>query len=148
MLLLGWVSSIVVVVKDWRGKLVCAHSKKANTHISLQVEAEATIILALNITTKFNASHFAIESDSKICIDSIRALVNQVPWRLLSFVLVGYIFVDLGSISFSWDYHEVNLVAHELAKWSCSHFYFGSFGLGHCPHCVEDVFVKEVDPFV
>ena len=42
----------------------------------------------------------------------------------------------------------MNLVAHELAKWSCSHFFFGSFGLGHCPHCVEDVFVKEVDPFV
>lgn len=32
----------------WRGKLVCAHSKKVNTHISLQVEAEA-IILALNL---------------------------------------------------------------------------------------------------
>ena len=66
MLLLGGVSSIVVVVKDWRGKLVCAHSKNVNTHISLQFKAEAAIILPPNITTKLNASHFAIESDSKI----------------------------------------------------------------------------------
>ena len=39
--------------------------------------------MALNITTKLNASHFVVESDSKICIDSIRAPINQVIWGIL-----------------------------------------------------------------
>ena len=100
-------SSIAVVVRDWRGKLVFAHSKKVNTNVTLQAEADA-IILALNIATKLNASHFVIESDSKICIDSIRAPGDQVPWRLLSFVsAVNSIFVELGSVSCSWVYREV-----------------------------------------
>ena len=137
-----------MVVRDWRGKLVFAHSKKENTIVTLQAEADA-IILALNIATKLNASHFVIESDSKICIDSIRAPGDQVPWRLLSFVsAVNSIFIELGSISFSRVYHEENLAAHELAKWSCSFFCFGSFGLGHLPPSVVDVIVKEADPFV
>ena len=96
-----------MVVRDWRGKLVFAHSKKENTIVTLQAEADA-IILALNIATKLNASHFVIESDSKICIDSIRAPGDQVPWRLLSFVsAVNSIFVELGSVSCSWVYREV-----------------------------------------
>ena len=117
-------SSITVVVRDWREKLVFSpHSEKVNTNVPPQADIEA-IILALNIATKLNASHFVIESD-EICIDSIRDPGDQVLWRLLSFVsAVNSIFIELGSISFSRVYHEENLAVHELAKWSCSHFYF------------------------
>ena len=111
-----------MVLEIGEKKLVFAHSKKINTNVLLQAKIEA-IILALNITTKLNASHFVIESDSMICIDSIRDPGDQVLWRLLSFVsAVNSIFIKLVSISFSWVYREENLVAHELAKWSCSHF--------------------------
>ena len=56
--------------------------------------------------------------------------------------------VKLVSISFSWAYCEENLAAHELTKWSCSHFFFFLFGLGHCPPSVVDVIVKEFGLFV
>ena len=109
-------------VRDWREKIGFYPLKEINTNVLLQAKIEA-IILALNITTKLNASHFVIESDSMICIDSIRDPGDQVLWRLLSFVsAVNSIFIKLVSISFSWVYREENLVAHELAKWSCSHF--------------------------
>ncbi len=36
-------SSIAVVARDWRGKVVLALSKKVNTTIPLQVEAEAIL---------------------------------------------------------------------------------------------------------
>ena len=59
-------------------------------------------ILPHHIATKLHAFHFVIESDSKICIDSIRAPIYQVPWRLLNFVLaVNFAFVDLDSLSLS-----------------------------------------------
>ena len=105
--------------------------------------------MAVNIATKLNASHFVIESDSKICIDSIKAHVHQVSWRLLSFVLtINSISVTLGSVSFIWVYCEANLVAHELAKWSRSHSYFRSFGHDHClPSVVDSYDFKGGLPF-
>ena len=143
-----WVSLLLLWLleigeKNW----FFPHSEKVNTNVPLQVDIEA-IILALNIATKLNASHFVKESDSEICIDSIRDPGDQVPWRLLSFVsAVNSIFIELGSISFSRVYHEENLAAHELAKWSRSHFYFWSYDLGHCPPSVVDVIVKEAGLF-
>ena len=95
--------------------------------------------LALNITTKLNAPHFVVESDSKICIESIRAPIDQVPWGLLSFVsAINSISIDLGYVSFSWAYVRRILAAHELAEWSRSHW----------PPSVVDVIVKEADSFV
>ena len=86
---------------------------------------------------------------SKICIDSIRALVDQVLWRLLSFILpMNSIFVDRGLIFFSWVHRETNLTTHELAKWSCSYFYFDIFGLDHYPPSIVDVIVKETGLFM
>ena len=53
---------------------------------------------------------------------------------------VSSTYVDLGSVSFSWVYREMNSAAHELAKWSQS-ILFGS-------STVKGVIVKEADPFV
>ena len=55
--------------------------------------------------------------------------------------------VDLGYVSFCWVYREANLATHELAKWSCIHSHFGSFGPGHWPPSVVNANVKEADPF-
>ena len=45
-------SCIAIVVRDWRGKLVFAISKKVNTNILVQVEAKA-ILLAVHIALNF-----------------------------------------------------------------------------------------------
>ena len=55
--------------------------------------------------------------------------------------VVSSTYVDLGSVSFSWVYLEMNSAAHELAKWSHSQFCFGS-------STVKGVIVKAADPFV
>ena len=54
---------------------------------------------------------------------------------------VSSTYVDLGSVSFSWVYREMNSAAHELAKWSQSILF------GNSP-TVKGVIVKEADPFV
>lgn len=98
-----------MVARDWRGKLVFSYSKRVNTNIPVQAEAEA-ILWALHLAKKADA------------------------WRLSNFIEnVQVLCVDFGSVSFKWVYLEANKTAQELAKWSESHGYFGSFGVGLCP---------------
>lgn len=127
-----------MVARDWRGKLVFAYSKRVDTNIPVQAEAKA-IFWALHLAKKVDASHFVIESDSKICTDAISTGGDHVPWRLSNFIENAQVIcVDFGSVSFKWVYLEANKAAHELAKWSESHGYFGSFGVGLCPpHVVQ-----------
>ena len=65
-------SCIAVVARDWRGMLVFAISKKVNTNIPVQAEANA-ILLAAHIVLNFSCCNCIIESDCNVCIDAIRA---------------------------------------------------------------------------
>ena len=58
-------SCIAVVARDWRGMLVFAISKKANTNIPVQVEANA-ILLAAHIALNFCFCNYIKESDCKV----------------------------------------------------------------------------------
>ena len=78
-------SCIAVVTRDWRGMLVSAISKKVNTNIPVQAEANA-ILLAAHIVLNFSCCNCIIESDCKVCIDAIRAGGKEIPWRLVNFV--------------------------------------------------------------
>jgi hypothetical protein len=60
-------SSIAVVARDWRGNLVFAFSKKVNTIIPLQAEAEA-IVWAGHLAISYGFSVVIIESDCKKCV--------------------------------------------------------------------------------
>lgn len=53
----------------------------------------------------------------------------NATFKLLNVYRYKYIFVDLGSVSFSWVYREANLAAYELARWFCSHSHFCGFVL-------------------
>ena len=49
-----------MVARDWRGTLVFPYSKRVNTNIPVQAEAEA-VFWALHLAKKVDASHFVIE---------------------------------------------------------------------------------------
>ena len=74
----GDLASCIVVARDWRGMLVFAISKKVNTNILVQVEANV-ILLAAHIALNFSFCNCIIESDCKVCIDAIRASGKLIP---------------------------------------------------------------------
>ena len=59
-------SSIAPITRDWRGRLVFACSKRVNTILLLQVEAEA-IKWALTLAANLEFKAIIIESDSQVC---------------------------------------------------------------------------------
>ena len=59
-------SVIAVVARDWRGELVLAYSKKVNTTLPLQAEAEA-LKWVLSIAPYLDFEAMCVESDSQIC---------------------------------------------------------------------------------
>ena len=63
-------SSIAVVARNWSGDVVFACSKRVNTTLPLQAEAEA-IIWALSLAANLGFVSISIESDSKTCIDAL-----------------------------------------------------------------------------
>jgi ribonuclease HI len=58
--------------------MVFALSKKVNTNVLVQAEAEA-ILWALYIASSIGHFHFVIESDSKLCIDAIIGRGSNIP---------------------------------------------------------------------
>ena len=136
-------SCIAIVARDWRGKLVFAISKKVNTNIPAQAEANA-ILLAIHIAINFSFCSCVIESDRKVCIDAIKGGGNLIPWRLLNFVdSVKNVITDYSHVSFNWVHREANQVAHVLANWSLNQYLFGSFDLGFGPPSFVNVILAE-----
>ena len=132
-------SSIAAVDRDWRGEMVFAYSKRVNTTLPLQAEAEA-IIWALNL----DVDSISIESDSKSCIDALRCPNQDVPWRIKTICSdVLALKLNFTNCRFSWVAREANVVAHVLAKWSLSNNYFGSFDVGLGPPCFVSVIRAE-----
>ena len=136
-------SCIAVVARDWRGMLVFAISKKVNTNIPIQAEANA-ILLAAHIVLNFSFCNCIIESDCKVCIDAIRADGKESPWRLVNFVdSVKNVIRDFDNVYFNWVHREANLAAHVLANWSLSQSFFGSFDMGFGHPSFVDVILDE-----
>lgn len=85
---------------------------------------------ALHLVSRFDAPHFVIESDSKVCIDALKALTSNVPGRLLNFVkVVNFTVSSFGSVSFSWVNRDANFAAHDLAS--------------HCPSSFARIILDE-----
>ena len=78
-------SSIAVVAIDWKGKVVLALSKKVNTTIPLQAEAEA-IFWATSIAADQRLNRVCFESDSKTCMDCLSSPKLDSHWCISSFM--------------------------------------------------------------
>ena len=76
-------STVAVVARDWRGKLVFARSQKVNTTFPLQAEAEAEAVK----WAKLEVEGIYIETDSKICCDALINPSQASPWRIRSIVM-------------------------------------------------------------
>ncbi|XP_030963966.1 uncharacterized protein LOC115985138 [Quercus lobata] len=136
-------SSIAAIARDWRGGVVFACSKRVNTTLPLQAEAEA-IIWALNLAANLDTDSIFIESDSKTCIDALKCPNQEAPWRIKTICNdVLALKSNFSNCSFSWVAREANVAAHVLAKWSLSNNYFGSFDVGLGPPCFVSVIRAE-----
>ena len=106
-------SSIVVVAHDWRGNMVFAFSRKVNTIIPLQAEAEA-ILWAGQLAVLHGFPAVVIESDCKEYVHAENR-VGLCPWQIQSFVLE---FLDvMGSLdcwSLHWVRRDANRASHAL----------------------------------
>uniref|UniRef100_A0A2N9G7C7 Reverse transcriptase domain-containing protein n=1 Tax=Fagus sylvatica TaxID=28930 RepID=A0A2N9G7C7_FAGSY len=136
-------SSIAVVARDWRGKLVFAFSKKVETILPLQAEAEA-IIWAGQLAIAHDLSKVIVESDCKICVEAVNR-IGSCPWLIKSGMLI---FVDLMSGLSWWNLCWVRRVAnrapHDLAKWSLQYMSWGPLNFCTGPQsfvsiCNEDL---------
>ena len=136
-------SFLALVARDWRGDLVFACSKKAKTTFPLQAEAEA-VRWAITLVARLEADNVIIETDSKICHDSIHELILPPPWRIAPILAdLKSLLVSYSNVSVLWVPRLANMTAHSLAKWSLACNFFGSFDWGSCPHCFAAVIKKE-----
>ena len=110
-------SFIATMARDWRGDLIFSLSKRVETNLPLQAEAEA-IILATCVVVNRGFENVVVESDAKACIEALKAPSDAVPWRIstiiadtLSWAYHGQQFV------FRWSPSESNKAAHVLASW-------------------------------
>ena len=124
-------SSIASVARDWRWELIFACSKRMNTILSLQAEAEA-IKWALTLAANLEFKAIIIESDTQVCSNLFSNLEAAPPWRIKSICEDSRIlFASSSTISICWVSRLCNMAPHSLAKWSLACKFFGSFDVGN-----------------
>ncbi|XP_065629740.1 uncharacterized protein LOC136067578 [Quercus suber] len=136
-------SAIAVVVRNWRGELVFAGSKKVNTTLPLQAKAKA-VRWAISFAPALDGDSVHVESDSQVVVQLLSNLTLPPPWRIRSLCVDLSSLLALHSNMFvSWIPRLCNQAAHILAKWCLSCNFFGSFGCGSCPNCLSSVVARE-----
>ena len=141
-------SVVVVIARDWRGELVFACSKKVNTTLPLQVEAEA-ILWAMQLAEPLNSASILVEGDSQVCFKSIAVHGMDIPWAIENAIQsVKFLASNLPYLSFGWVPREANGAAHSLAKWSLLYSVYGYFDFCNNPSCFVKVIREEAGCFV
>uniref|UniRef100_A0A2N9ET81 Reverse transcriptase domain-containing protein n=2 Tax=Fagus sylvatica TaxID=28930 RepID=A0A2N9ET81_FAGSY len=136
-------SVLAVVARDWRGNLVFALSKKVNTNVPVQAEAEA-LRWAVSLALARDLSNVVFESDSQICINAVVQSISKPLWRIQSLIWDIQSAVRLiTNYVFHWVSREANIAAHSLASWSLKNAFVGSFDSFCGPSSFVDVISKE-----
>ena len=136
-------SVFATVARDWRGALVFALSKKANTNVPLQAEAGA-LLWSVQLAVSFTSIKVVIEGDSKMCIEALRTQNLDVPWRISRCLIEIYRLTSfLSNCSFNWLRREANCAAHELATWSLQNHLIGSFDFGAGPPSLANILLDD-----
>uniref|UniRef100_A0A2N9ED69 RNase H type-1 domain-containing protein n=1 Tax=Fagus sylvatica TaxID=28930 RepID=A0A2N9ED69_FAGSY len=108
--------SVLWLLRDWRGKVVLALSKKVNTTIPLQAEAEA-IFWATSIAADQRLNRVCFKSNFKTCMDCLSSPRSDSHWRISSFMSqVCSLTSSHPSWSFKWVCREVNSAPDALAS--------------------------------
>ena len=137
-------SLIAIVVRDWTGDLIFSMSKRVETNLPIQVEAEA-INLATCVAINRGFEHVVVESDAEACIDALKAPFDEVPWRISSITadILLWAFRGLHFV-FRWSPRESNKAAHVLASWCLRKNISGCFGQGYALSPFMDVINSEL----
>ena len=126
-------SSIASVARDWRWELVFACSKRMNTILPLQAEAEA-IKWALTLAANLEFEAIIIELDSQVCSNLLSDLEAAPLWRIKSICEGSRILLASSSkVSICWVPRLCNMAPHSLVNWSLACKFFGSFDIGNSP---------------
>ena len=97
-------SVIAVVARNWRGNLVFALSKKVNTNVPVQAEAEV-LRWAVNLALDCCFSQVIFESDSQTCINAISGDVYKALWIIHGLVLdIKDAASSFSSCVFQWSF--------------------------------------------
>ena len=136
-------SVIAIVARDWRESLLFALSKKVNTNISVQAEAEA-LRWSVLIAVDRKLQKVMFENNSQICINAITLASFKPPWRIHGLILdIEATTKYIPGSAFNWVYREANEAAHQLANWSLKNAFFGPFDLNHAPSSFISVISNE-----
>ena len=136
-------SVIAIVARDWRGSLLFALSKKVNTNIPVQAEAEA-LRWSVLIAVDRKLQKVMFENNSQICINAITLASFKPPWRIHGLILdIEATTKYIPGSAFNWVYREANEAAHQLANWSLKNAFFGPFDLNHAPSSFISVISNE-----
>ena len=73
---------IAAITRDWRGNVVFAGSRKVNTTIPLQAEAEA-VRWALSLAPNLRYDSVSVETDSQVVAKLISNTTASPPWRIM-----------------------------------------------------------------
>ena len=136
-------SVIAVITRDWKGKVVFAGSRKVNTTIPFQAEAEA-VRWALSLVPDLRCDFVSIETDSQVVAKLISNLIAPPPWRImflcsdLRFFLSSY-----SNVAVRWMPRIFNGTAHILAKWSLFCNFYGSFDVSFSPDYFSSAVLRE-----
>ncbi len=119
-----------MVARDWIGEVVFAYSKKVNTTIPIQAEADL-VLYAMQLLKFHRVDNVIFESDYKMCMYAIASLDGSCPWHILNCILdlIG-LSSCFSSCSFVWINREANSASHCLAKWSHQACWWAFFWCG------------------
>ena len=137
-------SFIAIVARDWRGDLIFSMSKRVETNLPIQVEAEA-INLVTCVAVNHGLEYVVVESDDKACIDALKSPFDEVPWRISSITAETLLWAFCGQqFVFRWSPRESNKAAHVLASWCLGKNLSGCFDQGYAPSPFMDVINSEL----
>jgi ribonuclease HI len=109
-------STIAILARDSGGTFCLAWTKHTKVSDPLCAEV-AAILWAIQLAKLENLTHIVVESDSKICIDSIKGHPEEVNWNVSAFLSVVITLAsDFISCCFSWVKRDTNGTTHELAR--------------------------------
>lgn len=73
--------AVAIIARDWRVELVFACSKKVNTTLPLQAEAEA-LLWVVQLAEPLITALIMVEGDSQVCYKSITMHGMAIPWSI------------------------------------------------------------------
>ncbi len=105
-----------MVAHDTTGRVCNAWTKNVSVD-DLEITEASTILCALRFAKLDNLSKIVVESDSKVCIDTITRNPEDPNWKIsIICAYVNMLALEFVSCCFYWVKRDANVTAHELAK--------------------------------